>query len=49
LRNKINDGRVPRFDGLGIVLQFLTGTTINFFLDFLEAAGDVSGVAVQYR
>ena len=33
---------------LGVVFQFLSGTTIALLLQFVELAGDVSSVAIQH-
>ena len=45
--NHVDDGGITRLDLLGEVLELLAGTTVNFLLQFLELAGDVSGVAIQ--
>ena len=42
-----DDGSITRLDLLWEVLELLTGTAINFLLELLELAGDVSGVAIQ--
>merc|ERR1712241_994803 len=44
---QLDDGGVPGLDGLGGVLNGLTGTTVNLLLDLSELARNVSGVTVQ--
>merc|ERR1719449_378337 len=44
---QLDDGGVPGLDELGVVLNGLTGTTVNLLLDLSELAGDVGGVTVQ--
>jgi len=44
---QLNDASVTRLDKLGVGLHGLTGTTIDLFLDLVELAGNVSGVAIQ--
>merc|ERR1712073_6613 len=44
---QLDDGGVTRLDELGVVLDGLTGTTVNLLLDLSELARNVSGVTVQ--
>jgi len=44
---QLNDASVTRLDELGVGFHGLTGTTIDLFLDLVELAGNVSGVAIQ--
>merc|ERR1711997_286919 len=44
---QLDNSRVTRFDELGVVLNGLTGTTVNLLLDLSKLAGDVGGVTVQ--
>lgn len=47
-RHHVDDGGVSRLESLGVVLKLLAGTTVDFFLELAELAGNVSGVAVQH-
>jgi len=47
--DQLDDGGIARLDGLGIGFDGLTSTTINLFLNFVEFASNVSGVAIQDR
>ena len=42
-----DDGGITRLDGLGLLLDGLTGTTVDLLLDVSELAGNVSGVTIQ--
>ena len=44
----VDDGGVTRLDLLGVVLELLSGTTVNLLLQLGELAGDVSSVAIQH-
>ena len=44
-----DDGGITRLDSLGLLLDGLTGTTVNLLGDLGELAGNVSGVAIQDR
>jgi len=44
---QFNDASITRLDELGVGLGGLTGTTIDLLLDFVELAGNVSGVTIQ--
>jgi len=44
---QLNDASVTRLDELGVGFHGLTSTTIDLFLDLVELAGNVSGVAIQ--
>jgi len=44
---QFNDTSITRLDELGVSLGGLTGTTIDLLLDFVELAGNVSGVTIQ--
>lgn len=46
-RNHLHDGRIARFQGLGVVLQLLAGAPVDLLLQLGELAGDVCGVAVD--
>lgn len=45
----LHDGRIARFQGLGVVLQLLAGPSVNLLLQLGKLAGDVCGVAVDDR
>jgi len=47
LWGKDSNGGVTRFDKLGVVFKFLTGTTIDLLLELRELAGNVSSVAIK--
>lgn len=47
-RNHIHNGSISRFEGFGVVLQFLARAAINLFLELCKLAGDVSCVTVQH-
>ena len=42
-----DDGGITRLDGLGLLLDGLTGTTVDLLLDVSELAGNMSGVTIQ--
>ena len=44
----VNHGSITRFDKLGVVFQLFARTTIAFFFDLLELAGNVGSVAIQH-
>lgn len=46
-RDHLHDGRVARFQGLGVVLQLLAGAPVDLLLQLSKLAGDVCGVAVD--
>jgi len=48
-RCHFDDGGVTILDGFGESLQFFAGTTITFFEDLFELAGNVSCVAIHDR
>ena len=43
-----DDGSITRLDSLGLLLDGLTGTTVDLLGDLSELAGNVSGVAIQH-
>jgi len=43
-----NNGGISRLDKLGVVLKLLTTTSVNFFLQFHELAGNMGSVAIQH-
>jgi len=45
--NHLNDGSITRLDELGVVLDRLSGTTVDLLKDLAELAGNVSSVAIQ--
>jgi len=45
--DKADHGGVAHLDGLGLLLDFLTGTAVDLGFDLGELAGDVGGVAVE--
>ena len=45
--DKADHGGVAHLDGLGFLLDFLTGTAVDLGFDLGELAGDVGGVAVE--
>ncbi len=45
--DKADHGGVAHLDGLGFLLEFLTGTAVDLGFDLGELAGDVGGVAVE--
>ena len=47
--NHVDHSSISRFDKFGVVFQFFARTTVTFLFDFLELAGNVSGVAIQHR
>lgn len=48
-RNHGDDGSITRLESFGVVLKFLTGTTIYLLLQLAEFAGNVSSVTIQHR
>merc|ERR1712002_4556 len=47
LWGKDSNGGISGFDEFGVVFEFLTGTTIDLFLELRELAGNVSCVAIK--
>lgn len=45
--NHLDDGGITRLDELGVVLNALTGTSVNLLQDLRELAGNVGSVAIQ--
>ncbi len=47
-RDHKNNGSIPRFESLGVVLKLLARTTVDLLLELSKLAGNVSSVAVQH-
>ena len=48
-RDHLNNGGITRFQGLGVVLKLLSGTTVDLLLELAELAGNVCSVAIEHR
>ena len=48
-RGQDGDASITVLDGLGVLLEDLTGTAVHLLLELSELASDVGGVAIEHR
>jgi hypothetical protein len=47
--NHTNQGGITRFDELGLLFDYLSGSSVDFGLDLVELASNVRGVTIEDR